>query len=83
MNRNYHKSFINSYLYNPIRGYVFKWPYVAFSGLDGYLWIFCAFDQQFIKRVEITDDKNSDLQIVQIFITIDFNMFVVLRSEKL
>ena len=81
MKRSNHPSFLNSYLYNPIRGYVFKWPYIAFSGLDGFLWIICAFDQEFMKRVEYP--KHDGLQLVQTFITYDFNLFIVLQSEKL
>ena len=73
-------SFIESLFTNPNRGYRVCWPYVTFSGIEGYLWIFCAHDQKYMKRVELPKDHG---YVCNTFITSDFYIYVVLQSDSL
>ena len=64
------RSFIKSILYNPIGAQDICWPYFSFSGLDEYLWVFNAFDQEYMNRIELP--RNDGLDIVLTFISQDY-----------
>ena len=44
--------YIESLYYLPIRAFKASWPYVSYSGLSGALWIFNAFDPEYLYKID-------------------------------
>lgn len=42
---------IGSYEYSPSGSHCVMWPYMSMSGIQDTVWIFCAFDPKFLKRI--------------------------------
>lgn len=51
-----------------------NWPYIAFSGLNDYLIIMNAFEQEMIHRVQVFDESE-DIDICQTYITDTNDLF--------
>ena len=73
---------IKSIRFNPFRGYWALWPYVSFSGFDDYLWLFSAFDPEYIKMIKLPGTAE-DRQVVETLITKEKYLYIVLYAYSL
>ena len=70
-----------SKVYTEISSFKMMWPFVAFSSLKNYLCLYSAFDNHVINFIQIPDHQKG-YRIVRIFITSQYDLFMIVQSEK-